>query len=151
PETILQSDVLDIIFENRNKTYGAYYLRKHYDNYLLKALGIGLPLFCSLVLLLSFHDGGHSGPGLQIAPVGPTLVIGPPAEPQPDQPKPPKRKPGPTISAPSEKWSTIQIVPPNTTIKEKMPELDEMEGKNVSTETRAGEPGGELQQQGQGE
>lgn len=37
-ETILHSDVLDIIFENRNKQYGAYPLRKEYDKRLLQAM-----------------------------------------------------------------------------------------------------------------
>jgi protein TonB len=39
PETILQKDILDILFENRNKDYGAYNLRKNYPTRLLKALG----------------------------------------------------------------------------------------------------------------
>ncbi len=39
-EFIMKSDVLDILFENRNKTYGAYDLRKFYGDRLKKALGI---------------------------------------------------------------------------------------------------------------
>jgi periplasmic protein TonB len=31
----------DIVFENRNKDYGAYYLRKNYKNYLTRAVVIG--------------------------------------------------------------------------------------------------------------
>lgn len=38
-EQIIKSDVLDILFENRNKMYGAYDLRKFYNNRLGKALG----------------------------------------------------------------------------------------------------------------
>lgn len=38
-EQILKSDVLDIIFENRNKAYGAYALRKFYENRLMKSVG----------------------------------------------------------------------------------------------------------------
>jgi protein TonB len=41
-ELIMKSDVLDIIFENRNKAYGAYYLRKFYSNRLVKSLGVTL-------------------------------------------------------------------------------------------------------------
>jgi len=37
---ILKSDVLDIIFEKRNKSYGAYNLRKFYPNRLKLALGL---------------------------------------------------------------------------------------------------------------
>ena len=36
----MKSDVLDILFENRNKNYGAYDLRKFYANRLKKAFGI---------------------------------------------------------------------------------------------------------------
>ena len=36
---ILKTDVLDIIFEKRNKSYGAYNLRKFYPNRLKLALG----------------------------------------------------------------------------------------------------------------
>lgn len=40
PENILQADLLDIIFINRNKDYGAYALRKYYDSRLLKSFAI---------------------------------------------------------------------------------------------------------------
>jgi periplasmic protein TonB len=39
---ILKSDILDIIFEKRNKAYGAYDLRKFYPNRLKLALGLML-------------------------------------------------------------------------------------------------------------
>ena len=39
---ILKSDILDIVFENRNKAYGAYDLRKFYNNSIKMALGIML-------------------------------------------------------------------------------------------------------------
>jgi protein TonB len=44
---ILQSDYLDLIFDNRNKSYGGYELRKHYNRRALKALSIT----CSVILL----------------------------------------------------------------------------------------------------
>jgi periplasmic protein TonB len=47
---ILKADVLDILFDNRNKQYGAYLLRKNYNNRLGMALGISL----SSVLLFFF-------------------------------------------------------------------------------------------------
>jgi periplasmic protein TonB len=48
PEMILHADFLDILFINRNKSYGAYALRKGYRNRLTKAIAFTL----SLVLLL---------------------------------------------------------------------------------------------------
>ncbi|MCX6209703.1 MAG: TonB family protein [Bacteroidetes bacterium] len=40
PENILKTDWLDILFENKNKNYGAYNLRKFYNDRLKKSLGI---------------------------------------------------------------------------------------------------------------
>lgn len=37
-ENILSADILDLIFENRNKTYGAYVLRKNYHTRVIMAL-----------------------------------------------------------------------------------------------------------------
>jgi periplasmic protein TonB len=48
-ELILKSDVLDIIFEHRNKSYGAYNLRKFYDNRLMKSIAVTM----GIVTLLS--------------------------------------------------------------------------------------------------
>src|SRR4030095_16658283 len=48
---ILQADLLDILFENRNKAYGAYALRKNYSHRLQWALGIGLGLASTLILI----------------------------------------------------------------------------------------------------
>jgi protein TonB len=47
---ILKADVLDILFDDRNKQYGAYALRKNYNHRLSMALGVSL----SSVLLLFF-------------------------------------------------------------------------------------------------
>lgn len=48
---ILSADVLDILFENRNKLYGAYTLRKNYNNRLGIALGISLGFIFLLIIL----------------------------------------------------------------------------------------------------
>lgn len=50
PDTILQSDMLDILFEGRNKDYGAYVLRKGYNQRLLRSLFVTVAL---LVLSLA--------------------------------------------------------------------------------------------------
>lgn len=49
---ILRSDLLDILFDNRNKQYGAYALRKHYNSRLSLALGITLSLALFVFLLI---------------------------------------------------------------------------------------------------
>lgn len=56
-EYILQSDVLDIIFEKRNKHYGAYTLRKFYNGRLFKSLGFTLVLVTMLCLAMQLQPG----------------------------------------------------------------------------------------------
>ncbi len=50
---ILSADVLDLIFEDRNKDYGAYELRKTYNRRIIKALIITASI-ALLALLGSF-------------------------------------------------------------------------------------------------
>ena len=57
PETILQSDLLDIVFEGRNKEYGAYALRKHYNHRLVHAMGATMLLVGSFILLQRILPG----------------------------------------------------------------------------------------------
>ncbi len=54
-ETILQSNVLDIVFENRNKAYGAYELRKFYHKRLFKSIGIMMLLIVLFVIFAAWR------------------------------------------------------------------------------------------------
>jgi len=47
---ILSADILDIVFEGRNKEYGAYELRKTYNRRLIISL-IGMAVLCALLFL----------------------------------------------------------------------------------------------------
>ena len=49
---ILQADLLDILFEHRNKSYGAYALRKNYNH----RLGLSLVIVFSLVIVSIFFS-----------------------------------------------------------------------------------------------
>ncbi|RYY68395.1 MAG: hypothetical protein EOO13_12435 [Chitinophagaceae bacterium] len=53
-EDILKSDLLDLIFDKRNKNYGAYELRKHYKRRLLKSLAIAFVLTGGIAAFISF-------------------------------------------------------------------------------------------------
>jgi periplasmic protein TonB len=55
-ESILHAEMLDIIFENRNKEYGAYELRKRYGNRLKIAMEIMSLAVLTFCLILSFDD-----------------------------------------------------------------------------------------------
>ena len=62
---ILQANLLDIVFENRNKNYGAYALRKNYSQRLSWALGISLAI-ALLLLLIHFIGNNDSEPVVAI-------------------------------------------------------------------------------------
>ena len=55
-DAILNADILDIIFDNRNKNYGAYSLRKFYNNRLYKALGLTFSLATVLIIFSFFNN-----------------------------------------------------------------------------------------------
>ena len=83
---ILKADVLDILFDNRNKMYGAYELRKHYNN----RMGIALGLMLSVVLgFVFFLDVSRAKQPVTINPFEGNVVelITLPNEPvQPEEP-----------------------------------------------------------------
>ena len=60
-QEILRADVLDILFEKRNKLYGAYTLRKNYVSRLYLALGIALGSVGLFVFLGGIGDTGKDG------------------------------------------------------------------------------------------
>src|SRR5882757_6532141 len=57
---IMQADFLDILFEGKNKEYGAYDLRKTYNRRLTKAIGSMLAVLL-LLLIGYFVSGRNSG------------------------------------------------------------------------------------------
>ena len=68
---ILSADFLDILFEGRNKEYGAYELRKNYDRRLRNALLItaGVALLIFLIVLVSETVGAADKNKVKISDV----------------------------------------------------------------------------------
>ncbi len=87
PDKILESDSLDILFEHRNKMYGAYELRKKYNKRLLMALAMGLLVISIPVVYISLKK-------LEVISTKPDfkgdIFISPPVSFIPDQPLPKK-------------------------------------------------------------
>ena len=69
-ETILKTDVLDIVFEKRNKLYGAYPLRKFYKNRLFGALTITIGAATILSAFTFIRDETISDP---VTPENPAI------------------------------------------------------------------------------
>ena len=55
-EQLKYADFEELVFENRNKAYGAYDLRRSYRGLLTKAFLIGVLFFSGMVLLPLVHS-----------------------------------------------------------------------------------------------
>jgi protein TonB len=133
PENILQSDVLDILFENRNKAYGAYYIRRHYNQYLLKALAAMFILIGMLLFISGYYSKKASG-GIFAIPDYPPIGPLHPVEPIKFDPPPPKALTAANQAA-SQHFATIKIVPPAEIIEEPVPDIESFIDKQVALAT----------------
>ena len=130
---ILQADVLDIVFEGRNKEYGAYTLRKTYDRRLLTSLGV--TAVAAALLFVGYAVAGNTkGTGRSMAPLVDLRLVEIPEttiEEPVKLPPPPKQE--------IQKIQTVQfttpprIVPDDDVKQEEMPpEVKDMEDAKIS-------------------
>jgi periplasmic protein TonB len=134
---ILQADLLDILFEHRNKQYGAYVLRRNYNNRLATALGISFSVvlmfvFFSLLKKSNRQNNPWDDPDKNLVVVS-SVAIPKPAE--PDQPKP-VEKPKPVAAA---DFQTVTIVPDDK-VTETLVTNDELKDKAISDANVDGPP-----------
>jgi protein TonB len=140
--TTIYRDMLDIIFANRNKAYGAYQLRRDYPKYLTRALAFGLGLIV-LVFAAPLIMEAVGGLIPKEKPVDVIAELGPPPDIDPNNPPPPPPPPPPTPPPPTR--STVKFVPPVIKKDEEVQEeeqkaVDEIlkDDKDVSTEDKQG-------------
>jgi len=120
-----QRDMLDIIFANKNKAYGAYYLRRSYPKFLMRAFFIGISLII-LFFALPYILSAVKGLIPKDKPVDVVAELGPPPDIDPNNPPPPPPPPPPTPPPPTR--STVKFVPP---VIKKDEEVQEEEQKAV--------------------
>lgn len=93
-QTLLTADYLDIVYYNRNKTYGGYELRKHYNRRLSKALIFLVSAIVAVSCLSFISAGRHSGESTAFSRANTiTEVILPPPVPRIEPPLPPSPPP----------------------------------------------------------
>jgi periplasmic protein TonB len=103
---ILNADILDILFEGKNKSYGAYELRKTYNSRILKALAaMGIVLF---VIGIAFAVSKVVGNTKEVIAVTETEM----AEVKKDEPPPPPPPVTPPPPPPPPEIKQIQFTPP---------------------------------------
>ncbi len=131
---ILDADILDIIFDGKNKQYGAYELRKTYNSRLKKALLLtaGFALLIFLTSFLANMAGKGKAEELNVLDTRMAEVKKNDAPPPPPPPPPPKPPPPPEINQ-------IKFTPPKI-VKDEEVKPDEKieeikEDQKISTKT----------------
>ena len=139
---IAKSSLNDIVFEGRNKAYGAYVLRRLYQRHVTRALIIATAVFLLLIafpLISQFlKDRLPKEPKKNLQEN--VLMDAPPLDDtKPPPPPPPPEAPPP----PPPKLTTIKFTPPvvkkdEEVKKEEVPDQEELKDKTVATVTVKG-------------
>jgi protein TonB len=134
---ILSADVLDIIFEGRNKEYGAYELRKTYNKRLVRALMVTAAVILLLFIgyFVSNLDGGKEKKALVVQDVQ-LEEVKEEKKNEPPPPPPPKVEPPKVEMA---KFTPPKIVKDNEVKEEeKPPEQEKLEDTKIGTVNQEG-------------
>jgi periplasmic protein TonB len=133
---ILNADVLDIIFEGRNKEYGAYDLRKTYNKRMVKAIG-GTAIVILLLFIGYFVSNLNTGgPKKDIVVQDVQLEDVKEEKKEPPPPPPPKIEPPKVEMA---KFTPPKIVPDKEVKpEEKPPEQEKLEDTKIGTVNQEG-------------
>lgn len=131
----------DIVFDGRNKAYGAYDIRRAYQRYVTRALIIGTAIFSLLILFpLIAQFIKERQPKEELNLKENVLMDAPPLDDtKPPPPPPPPEAPPP----PPPKLTTIKFTPPvvkkdEEVKKEEVPDQEELKDKAVATVTQKG-------------
>jgi periplasmic protein TonB len=129
---IKSADILDILFEGRNKEYGAYQLRKTYNSRITKAL-IGTFLICALLLVGSIIANTAKKGKSEIIVQDVTLENVKQEEKKPEPPPPP---PPPKQEPP--KVEITKFTPPKIVKDEEVKQEDEIKEVEKLEDTKIG-------------
>jgi protein TonB len=141
-ESILKADILDIIFQNKNKEYGAYQLRKLYPGRLKKSIGITM----LLVLVFAGLQSWKTPKKIITLEVGPVIDINEFKDPVKEKPKEKLKEQQTQIikKAIAEVPFTPPIPTPDPLVKSTIPENKQVDTSFIGTKfnpTGSGDPG----------
>jgi periplasmic protein TonB len=129
---ILSADILDILFEGRNKEYGAYELRKTYKNRLIIAI-VATLLVCLIFLIASVLANLKKEDNTELLVQDINLEQVQQEEKQPEPPPPP---PPPKVEPP--KVEITKFTPPKIVKDEEVKPEEEIKEQEVLEDTKIG-------------
>ena len=151
-EQLKYTDFEELVFENRNKAYGAYDLRRIYGGLLTKAFLIGVLFFSGMVLLplvysKAIKTEAKEGDGIEVEVNLKDLETAEEEEePAPEEPLENKQEEVlqslDDVAPPSEQVATVAYTVPepveNAPVETPPPTKKDMENKAISTKTQDG-------------
>lgn len=135
---IATADILDIIFDGRNKEYGAYQLRKTYNQRIWRAM-IGTFLICALLLIGSIiaNSTGNKKAEVVVQDVNLEAMKKEEKKPEPPPPPPPPKQEPPKVEI--TKFTPPKIVK-DEEVKpdEEIKEVEKLEDTKIGTINQEG-------------
>ena len=135
-QALLTADYLDILFENRNKLYGGYQLRKNYRQQVAKALSGVFIIVAIAIAYFQFTEKEQNAvvprsftPTI-IEYIKPEIIVPPLA---PVIPPPPPEANNAMID-----YSNPEIVVDNEIVENELASVDDIDGKQIGTENVEG-------------
>ena len=134
---ILKSDILDILFDGKNKEYGAYELRRSYNRRITIAIISMITLIVLFAAIKAIASRINPTDEVVQMVVNETVLeqLAPDEPPPPPPPPPPKLPPPPPVA-------TVQFTPPKVVKDEEVikppPEVKEIEEAKVDVKTVEG-------------
>lgn len=135
---ILNADILDLVFEGRNKDYGAYELRKKYNKRITLALAItaAIAVVAILASILAKQFGGKNKDNLNVSEVVIQNVAPKEDKPPPPPPPPPKTPPPPKVEM--TKFTPPVIKKDEEVKKEEIPPVEKLEDTKIDVQNQEG-------------
>lgn len=133
----------DMVFEDRNKSYGAFFLRSNYSKYLTRAFVVGTLIFCSLIGAAFAYSNATKASSEDLRAIEIDLAdLKEVEEPEdvPDLPPPPPPEPPP----PPPEIAQVKFLPPepkadeDVKIEEPPPPAEKIEKAVISSKTVEG-------------
>src|SRR5512138_2514584 len=136
---ILQADLLDLVFEGRNKEYGAYELRKKYNKRIVLALGITAAIAAAAIIasVVAKELNKNKGNDVKVSEVVIQNVK------QQEEQKPPPPPPPPPKTPPPPKVEMAKFTPPvikkdEEVKQEEIPPVEKLEDTKIDVVNQEG-------------
>lgn len=132
---ILSSDLLDIIFEDRNKDYGAYNLRITYNKRIVRSLVITLTAVLFVWVCTAWISSKRPSTGERVRFTSLEISSIKETEKKVEPPKPIQKTKPPQIRM---RIFTPPVIKPNDEVEKPTPPVEDLEGFKIGDENKTG-------------